>query len=118
MAALWVEDRRGRRDVDFCKVKVYTRGDPERVIPHLFVTFSPAGEVPADYPVSFRIWPQSAPVADIRVDFGDGTIRENYRPFSAVTHRFAKAGVHVVTVTGTAGGLPVAQCVKVLVRQL
>ncbi len=118
IATLWIKDRHGHTDVDFCKVKVFSRPDPEKVVPTLFVTYTPSAEVFAEQPVSFRIWPQGGHVADIRVDFGDGMIVEDYRPYSAIIHTYANAGIHIVTVTGRAGGLPVAQKTKVVVRDM
>ena len=117
MATLWVEDSRGRIDVDFCTVRVYTRGAPETVVPTLFATHAPAAFIRVDQPVAFRLWPQGEPVADIRIDFGDGTVIEDYRPYSAVVHAFAQPGLHVVTAAGTAGALPVMQKLKVVVEE-
>jgi hypothetical protein len=116
MAALWVEDDRGVRDVDFCKVKVYSRSAPEGVVPTLFVTYKPSRDVRVDQPVYFRIWPQGLGAEDIRIDFGDGTMIEDYRPYSSVFHAFKRPGIHIVTVTGKAGGLPVTQKTKVIVE--
>ena len=138
MAALWVKDNQGGLDVDFCKVKVFSRSAPEDVIPTLFVTYYPSilrsrlvlrsvlrrvaatakdesAEVHVDEPVNFRIWPQGMEVKDVKVDFGDGTVVQDYRAYSAITHKFKKRGIHIVTVTGMAGGLPVAQKVKIIV---
>lgn len=117
MAALWVKDSRGRTDVDFCKVKVYSRSDPEDIVPILFVTYKPSRDVRADQSLSFRIWPQGMGLDDIQIDFGDGTVIHDYRPYSAISHAFATAGIHIVTVTGAAGPLPVTQKVKVVVEK-
>ena len=132
MAALWVKDDQGNIDVDFCKVKVFSRSAPEDVIPTLFVTYYPSAEVHVDEPVNFRIWPQGIEAEDIQIDFGpdqgwpshDGTIVRDYRAYSAITHKFKKPGIHIVTVTGTAvpsrdgraRTLPVTQKVKVIVE--
>ncbi|MBN1845683.1 MAG: peptidoglycan DD-metalloendopeptidase family protein [Sedimentisphaerales bacterium] len=115
MAALWIRDDQGRIDVDFCKVKVFSRPDPEDVIATLFVTYTPSAPIRVDQAITFRIWPQSSPVEDIQIDFGDGTIIRDYRPYSAIVHAFRRPGIHIVTVSGTAGGLPVTQKVKVVV---
>jgi len=116
-AALWVKDDRGGHDVDFCTVRVYSRSAPEDAIGTLFVTYIPTAEVRVDQPVNFRIWPQGVMAECIQVDFGDGTIIRDYRPYSAITHKFKNSGIHIVTVTGTAGGLPVTQRVKVVVEE-
>jgi murein DD-endopeptidase MepM/ murein hydrolase activator NlpD len=116
MAALWVKDNKGDSDVDFCKVKVFSRSAPEDVIPTLFVTYIPSAQVHIDQPINFRIWPQGMEVEDIQIEFGDGTIIRDYRPYSAITHKFKKPGINIVTVTGTADKLPVTQKVKVIVQ--
>ena len=117
MAALWVKDSQGNTDVDFCKVTVYSRSAPEDIVPTLFVTYTPSREVHVDQPVSFRIWPQGMGIEDIQVDFGDGTVVQGYRPYSAIAHPFKNAGIHIVTVAGTAGELPVTQKVEVVVQE-
>lgn len=117
MAALRVEDSRGNTDVDFCRIKVFSRSTIEDAIPTLFVTHTPSEEVCVNDPVNFRVWPQGMAVKPIQIDFGDGTLLRDYRPYSAVTHRFATAEFHVVTVTGNAGVLPVTQKIKIKVRE-
>jgi len=117
IAALWVEDSHGAVDVDFCKVKVYSRSAPEDVIPTLFVTYYPSAEVYVDEPVNFRAWPQGTEVENVQIEFGDGTIVRDYRAYSAITHKFNKPGIYVATVTGSAGKLPVTQKVKILVQE-
>jgi murein DD-endopeptidase MepM/ murein hydrolase activator NlpD len=117
MASLWVKDSHGGLDVDFCKVKVFSRSAPEDVIPTLFVTCYPSAEVHVDEPVNFRIWPQGMEAEGVEVDFGDGTIVRDYRPYSAITHKFKAPRIHIITVTGTAGRLPVTQKVKIIVQE-
>ncbi len=116
MAALRVQDEDGSTDVDFCKVKVFSDPPAEAVIATLFVTYKPAGIVRVGQPVSFRIWPQSSEVGAIEVDFGDEGRQRDYRPYSAIAHVFRKPGIHVVTVSATAGGLPVTQKVEIIVE--
>ncbi len=117
MAALWVEDERGLRDVDFCKVKVYSRDKVEDVMPIFFLTYSPSRELRAGQTVYFRGWPQGREAGAIRIDFGDGTVIEDYAPYSEVSHSFRNRGVHIVTATTTAAGLSVTQKVKVIVER-
>jgi murein DD-endopeptidase MepM/ murein hydrolase activator NlpD len=117
MASLWITDDQGHRDVDFCRIRVYSRSDPEAFIPTLFVTYAPSRHVRVDQAVHFRIWPQGRDVKPINVDFGDGRLVKDYTPYSAITHRFKRPGIHVVTVTGRAGELPVTQKVKVVIDQ-
>ncbi|MBN2477283.1 MAG: peptidoglycan DD-metalloendopeptidase family protein [Pirellulales bacterium] len=117
MATLRVHDEQGSTDVDFCKVKVFSDPDLEDVIPILCVTYKPAGIVRVGQPVSFRIWPQGGGAEAIEVDFGDEDSYREYRPYSAITHAFSRPGIHVVTVSATAGGLPTTQKVKVVVQR-
>jgi len=117
IASLWVNNIRGDVDVDFCKVKVFSRSAPEDVIPTLFVTYYPSAEVYVDEAVNFRVWPQGMEVENVQIEFGDGTIVRDYRAYSAITHKFKRPGIHIATVTGTAGKLSVTQKVKVVVQQ-
>jgi hypothetical protein len=115
-AALWVEDGRGLRDVDFATVRVYSKETPEGVMPTLFLTYTPSSGVRVDQPVCFRLWPQGREIGPIRIDFGDGGVIERYEPYSAVNHSFKKPGIHVVSAMASAGGLPVTQKAKVVVE--
>ncbi|MBN2128381.1 MAG: PKD domain-containing protein [Sedimentisphaerales bacterium] len=117
MATLWVTDNRGNSDVDFCKVKVYSRSAPEDIVPILFATYKPSRGLRVDQPVSFRIWPQGLGVENIQIDFGDGSVVQDYRPYSALAHTFKQPGIHIVTVAGRTGELPVTQKVKVVVQE-
>jgi hypothetical protein len=116
IAALWVTDEKGSRDVDFCKVKVYSRDKLEDVMPIFFLTHSPSRNVRAGQTVRFRGWPQGAQADAVRIDFGDGVVIQNYQPFSDVGHAFRTPGIHVVTATTTADGFSVTQKVKVIVE--
>jgi hypothetical protein len=116
MATLWVEDERGSRDVDFCKVKVYSRDKLEPVMPIIFLTCSPTRDVRAGMPVFFRGWPHGEEdIGPIRIDFGDGTAVEKYEPYSEVRHAFERPGLHFVTASASPGGRSVTGKVKVLV---
>lgn len=117
IAGLWARDDQGNADVDFCRVRVYSRSAPEDVIPTLFVTYKPSRDLRVDQPVSFRIWPQGRDIESIQIQFGDeGSVRD-YSPYSAIAHSFKQPGIHVVTVTGRSGHLPVTQKVKVVVAE-
>jgi len=116
-ATLWVKDDRGGIDVDSCTVKVFSRAAPEDVIGTLFVTYIPSAGIDVNEPVNFRIWPQGREAENIEVHWGDGTFIQGYRPYSAITHKFTTSGVHIVTVSGVAGGLPVTRKVKVVVNE-
>jgi len=114
MAALWVQDERGRKDVDFCKVKVFTRSHPEDAVPIIFMSHFPSGAVRAGRPAHFRFWLQGAGPRPLRVDFGDGRVLPDYDPHSEVLHRFRTPGIHIVTATCDVGDLPVTQKMKVV----
>ena len=111
---LW--HHRGRKDVDYCKVKVYTNGAPEDVVPTIFMTYAPSEKVRVGEPVTFRFWLQGADKQqNLAVDFGDGGTIPDYMPYSSVRHSFDSVGIHVVTASTVVGGLPVTQKIKVLV---
>ena len=116
-AALWVEDDRGEKDVDFVTVRVFSRSAPESCIPTIFATFTPAADIRPGQPVNFRLWPQGAEAESIRIDFGDGAVLADYVPYSAVTHIFKESGIHVVTISGLSAGLRVTQKLKVIVEE-
>jgi murein DD-endopeptidase MepM/ murein hydrolase activator NlpD len=116
IASLWVKNAQGDIDVDFCKVKVFSKSAPEGVIPTLFVTYYPSAWVYVNDPVDFRLWPQGMEVENVCIEFDDGTIIRNFRAYSAFTHKFKTPEIHIATVTGTAGKLPVMQKVKIVVQ--
>jgi len=113
--ALWVKDDRGAEDVDFCGVKVFTRGNPEGAMPHIFMTYAPTQNVQPGTAVAFRFWYQGkGEGGPIRVDFGDGTVIEGYRSYDELRHAFTIPGVHVVTVHAEEAGYPMTSQVKVV----
>ncbi len=114
--ALWVEDSRGLRDVDFATVRVYTRDKHEDTMPTLFLTYTPSRTVKVGDELLFRLWPQGGEVTAIRLDFGAEGAVEKVEPFTTVPHRFKTSGLHIVTATGKAGGLAVTQKTKVIVE--
>lgn len=117
MATLWIEDAEGVRDVDFCKVKVYTRDQVEDVMPIIYLTQAPTRGVRRGQPVYFRAWPHGEEMDGIRLDFGDGTVVKDYEPYSEVKHGFEKAGIHVVTASAEWNGRSVTQKIKVIVQE-
>jgi hypothetical protein len=116
VAALRVKDGQGREDVDFCKVKVFTRHAPEESIPTIFMTHNPTNNVAVGQPVFFRLWMQAREPSPFRVDFGDGTVIDRYVSYSEVTHAFRSLGIHVVTAHAIVEGKPITQRQKVVVR--
>lgn len=114
VATLWVEDEAGARDVDFARVKVFSRSRREDAIPTLFATQWPTKGVRPGDPVNFRIWPQGGDPGPIEIDFGDGSSSKGYVPYSAIAHVFSKPGIYVVTVSAP---FPAAEKLKVIVEE-
>lgn len=114
-ATLWVKTDQGAEDVDCCQIKVFSRVNPEKTIPHLFMTHTPTQDLHPAQPVTFRLWFQGQGGGPIQVDFGDGTQLADYRSYAEVTHRFNTPGLHLVTAHCTAAGLPITQIQKVVV---
>jgi murein DD-endopeptidase MepM/ murein hydrolase activator NlpD len=117
VAELWVKDDHGAEDVDFCQIKVFTKDNPEKGIPHIYMSYTPTEEIRPDQPVRFRFWIQGSGGGPIRVDFDDGTRLENYQEYSEFQHRFKTPGIHVVTAQCEADGKPIVQKLKVVVDQ-
>jgi murein DD-endopeptidase MepM/ murein hydrolase activator NlpD len=119
IASLWVEDEKGTKDVDFCRIKVFTKSAPEDRIPTIFMTHTPTRDVLVDQPVHFRSWLQGWPKdlesVPFAIDFGDGTTVDGYTSYSEIDHRFGTAGIHIVTAQATIGNKPIMQKQKVVV---
>lgn len=118
IATLWVRDEKGRQDVDFCKVKVFPKSDRQSGLPTIFMTHTPTVDILVDCSVLFQIWIQGGDVRQMMtVDFGDGTIVDNYLSYSEVKHGFKTPGIHVVTARAMVSGKPITQKQKVVVRE-
>lgn len=117
IATLWVEDQNGARDVDFCRVRVFTKSSPEGSIPTIFMTHTPTKNILVNQPVLFRFWLQGVEGKPIEVDFGDGTIVENYDSYEEIRHNFKSSGIHIVTASSTIDGKPITQKQKIIVGQ-
>jgi len=115
-ATLRVEDDRGGRDFDICRVRVYSAGKPEDMLTTLFFSVSPSLGVRPGSPVHFRGWPQGGETGPIRLDFGDGTTCENYEPYSDIEHLYDKPGVYTVTASAEKDGRPAMTRLKVVVE--
>jgi hypothetical protein len=116
VVALWIKDDLGQEDVDFCQVKVFAEGHPEKAMPHLFMTCHPTREIKAEQPVLFRFWPQGEGCGPITVEFDDGTRMGDYQPYSELRHAFRTPGIHIVTARCEANGKPITQMLKVIVK--
>ena len=115
VAALWVKDDKGARDVDFCQVKVFSAANPESTMPHIFMTCTPTEDIRPGRPVRLRFWFQGRGGGPIQVDFDDGTHVAGYQSYTELAHSFKAPGLHVVTAQTTADGMPVAQKLKIVV---
>jgi tetratricopeptide (TPR) repeat protein len=117
VAALWVKDNHGRQDVDFCQIKAFSKNDPEKAMPHIYMSYTPTEGIHAGQPVRFRFWMQGQAGGPITVAFDDGTPIENYKSYSEFSHGFKTSGLHVVTARCEVDGRPVTQKVKVVVDE-
>jgi hypothetical protein len=115
IAELWITDEDGRKDVDFCKVMVFTASAPEGSIPTIFMTHYPTNNIAVSQPVFFRFWLQGAQGKPVKVDFGDGTVVDDYVSYSEIRHRFESPGIHVITMSGIIDGKSIMQKQKVVV---
>jgi len=115
VATLWVKDAEGREDVDFCTVRVYTRGALEPVLPTIFATYTPTQSIRAHRTVRFRFWLQGVEQQPLTIDLGGGVVKQGYRPYDPLFHPFERPGIHVVTARTAVNGLPVTQKLKVVV---
>jgi hypothetical protein len=116
IATLRVTDDKGREDVDFCRVKVFTKDAIEKNMPTIFMTHNPTLKLAVGQPVSFRMWLQAREPRPIQVDFGDGTVIQDYVSYTEIKHRFRTAGIHIVRASTTIAGKPITQCRKVIVQ--
>ena len=115
IATLRIRDAAGREDVDFCRVKVFTDGAPEPLIPAVFMTSTPTLDVRVDEPVRFRMWLHGAEEQPFELDFGDGEVVADYASFDVLEHAFRTAGIHTVTARTTVNCMSIAQKQKVVV---
>ena len=117
IATLRIMDEKGREDIDFYKVKVFTESAPESRVPTIFMTYTPTNNIFVNQSVLFRFWLQGVRGESIEVDFGDGTVIKDYVSYSELRHKFTSPGIHVVTASGTIDGKSITQKQKVLVSE-
>ncbi len=118
IATLFIKDDKGAEDVDFCKVKVYPSNGQLKGIPTIFMSYTPTMNIFSDQPMQFRMWIQGADKkTPIKVDFGDGTIINDYQSFSKIQHKFKTSGIHIITAEAKVGDLPITQKQKVIVKK-
>jgi hypothetical protein len=116
IATLFVIDDKGNKDVDFCKVKVYPSSGELKGIPTIFMSYAPTVGINIGESVQYRIWLQGADKnIPIKIDFGDGTVINDYESFSEIQHKFKTVGIHIVTAEAEVNGLPITQKQKVVV---
>ena len=116
VAVLRVEDDRGNRDVDVCRVRVYSADQPEDVLTTLFFSVSPSLGIRPGQAVHFKGWPQGGEAGPIRLDFGDGTALDGYEPYSEIEHRYAEPGIYIVTASAQKDGYSAMTILKVVVE--
>ena len=112
---LRVKDDRGREDVDFCTVRVFSRAQPEDRLPTIFMSCTPTERIRPGQPVRFRLWPQGRITAPIRIDFGDGVTHDGVPALTEVTHAFQSPGIHIVGAQSESDDRPIMQKIKVIV---
>jgi murein DD-endopeptidase MepM/ murein hydrolase activator NlpD len=115
-AILRIEDDRGNRDLDICRIRVYSAREPEDILTTLFFSVSPSLGLRPGSSVHFRGWPQGGDAGPIRLDFGDGSVRENYEPYSDIEHSYAEPGIYIVTASAEKDGRPAMTKLKVIVE--
>ena len=98
-----------------CQIKVFSKENPQKTLPHIFMTHTPAQDVQPDQPVTFRLWFQVESGGPLKFEFGDGTELADYRSYSALRHSFKTPGIHIVAAQCTGAGLPSTQKQKVVV---
>jgi len=113
---LHVEDDRGGRDFDICRVRIYSAQLPEDMLTTLFFSVSPSFGIRPGQAVHFRGWPQGGDAGPIRLDFGDGTALDDYQPFSEVKHYYEKPEIYIVTASAEKDGRPAMTKLKVVVE--
>jgi hypothetical protein len=118
IATLFIKDDKGAEDIDFCKVKIYPINGQLKGIPTIFMTYTPTMNILPHQPVQFRMWVQGADKkTPIKVDFGDGTIINDYKSFSKIQHKFKTSGIHVIAAVAKVNDLPITQKQKVIVKE-
>ncbi|UCE50505.1 MAG: peptidoglycan DD-metalloendopeptidase family protein, partial [Phycisphaerales bacterium] len=115
IATLRIIDEKGRKDIDFYKVKVFTASAPEDKVPTIFMTYTPTNHIAVNQSVLFRFWFQGVKGESMEVDFGDGRVISDYVSYSEIRHRFRSPGIHIVTASCTIDGMPITQKQKVVV---
>ncbi len=115
VATLWVKDNQGVEDVDFCQIKVFSKANPEKAMPHIFMTYTPTQDIRPDQPVTFRFWFQGKGASPLKVDLGDGTQLGDYQSYTELRHSFKTPGIHIVTAQCEAAGKVIMQKLKVVV---
>jgi len=114
---LHIKDNKGNEDVDFCNVKVFAKSAPKNPMPTIFASCIPSLGVRQKQNVTFRFWlpADQGNQKLLKIDFGDGAIIDDYKPYSEVTHKFTKPGIYIVTAQIRLDGKNIVQKQKVVV---
>jgi len=116
VATLRIKDNQGNEDVDFCQIKVFSRDNTEKNMPHIFMSYTPTEDIRPNEPVRFRFWRQGTDGRSMRVVFSDGTQLDAYQSDSEFTHAFKNPGLYIVTAQCDVDGKPMMQRLKVVVN--
>ncbi len=116
VATLWIQDEQGNEDADFCQVKVFSKNNIEKNMPHIFMSYTPTEDIRPEQPVRFRFWVQGNSGGPIQVTFDDGRKIDDYQSGSEFTHSFKTSGLHIVTACFEVDGKPITQKLKVVVE--
>jgi hypothetical protein len=95
---LTVTDDKGRSDADFVEVFVLSR-DQKQPPPFAWINYYPIRSIHPGTEIRFLT--RYSNMRDVKIDFGDG----NIVPYAEnSTHKFAKSGTYIVTVSGADSG--------------
>ncbi len=110
--ALRVKDDAGNVAYDFAVVVVVDRENPERLIPSIHANYYPTTGIRAGDPVTFKVRTFNTTAGGEVWDFGDGSpavkvqsdgnaVKLAPNGYAVTTHRYAKPGDYIATVTHT-----------------
>jgi hypothetical protein len=118
MAELWIQDEAGNKDADLCKIKVYPKTNRGKIIPTIFMCYTPTLNINPNREISFQAWIQAADEKKIPIiiDFGDGEIIKDYKSYTEIKHDFKKPGIYVMAASARYQNMPITQKLKVVVK--
>ncbi|MFC1792792.1 PKD domain-containing protein, partial [Planctomycetota bacterium] len=116
-AILRIKDEQGQEDLDVCMVKVFPNPVPAKgAIPTIFLAHYPTLGLKVDDTVHFQAWIQEADNdTTISMDFGDGSVINDYVQRSEFQHIFKIEGIYIVTAKAIIRDMRIEQKIKVVV---